>query len=160
VSHAAAHPHEGTEHLRRYIGALLANASPFYRRTSCWLLLDSMLQHPDAAWTREMAIELSAAALDEPEFHFQEALPITILALRARSGAPGAREELEQRLRTALLETRAPAGDAHLDRWSHRRRRLAALAQSYALAVGDLNAAVEAIAQARALPHGFAAFEA
>jgi hypothetical protein len=160
VSYAASHPQEGREHIRRYVDKVGANAYSFYRRRTFWRLLDSVLQHPDAAWTREATVDVATAALVETDIHFEEGLPITVLALQARAGSPGAREQLDQRLRGAVLEGRAAEQSTRLDQWSHGRRRLAALAQSYAVAIGDHHVAVEVMREARRLSRGFAGFEA
>jgi hypothetical protein len=161
VAYTVAHPSEGTEYLRTYLA--LHEASPYsvYRRMSLWRLLAAVLRHPDPAWSRAMAAEVTAAALAEPDIDFREGLHITILTLQARAGQPGAADRLEELRQAALSEVhslnQARSGG---DPWAHRLRRLVALAEGHAVGLDRPEMAAVLVEHARSLPFGLAGFTA
>jgi hypothetical protein len=161
VAYAATHPTEGTEYLRKYINLHMTYQYSFYRRESLKRLLDSTLRHPDPAWARAMAVEVVSAAVTEEDVEFREGLILTILTLHARGGQPGAAERLEEHLQVALSEGQSVRGSkSDGDPWAYRLRRLAALAEGYALALDKPAAAVALLERAQALSRGYAGFTA
>ena len=86
VSFAKEHSPLGDRFLRDYIGVHTGYQYVLYRQGSLWIVLEAVLRNPDQEWVRLMLRELAASAMAESTAEFQEALPLTVLALNAASG--------------------------------------------------------------------------
>jgi hypothetical protein len=165
VAFALADTIAGTLGFQRYISIHAANAYEYYRNRSLWSLIEPVLRHPDPVWARERLIELEIAALGGTSVQFREALPLAMLALRARAGEPDVAKELNDRTTeaetaaTGLSATGLLLGRGEGDPWGQHLRRLAALAEIHARA-GDAARASALLDHALSLPFGFAGFRA
>ena len=160
VAFAAAQPDPGEELLSDYVEIHAANPYAEYRNRSLWAILGATSAHPDPAASRDLARQLVAAALAPAPVAFREGLRVTVAALRAASGEPGALERfeaLEQEAADAMK--RLDARRWRSDSWGHHCRRLAVLAEAEAVALGRHDHATALLAQARSLPPGFAGFQ-
>ncbi|RPI25801.1 MAG: hypothetical protein EHM61_13425 [Acidobacteria bacterium] len=158
VSFAAAHHADnGDRFLRQYLSVHTGYQYVHYRQASLWVLLESVLRHPDQNWVREMLPEIAVSALAGSSAEFQEALPTAVLSLRAREGKPGARSEFSNRIAGAVEEARnlGPGSDS----WGFYKRRLAGLAQAATLVPGMEQFVSDALSTAETLPYGFAGFQ-
>jgi hypothetical protein len=91
---------------------------------------------------------------------FREGLGLTIAALRAAAGEAGALARFEALEREAVDATYALFDRRwRSDSWGHHCRRMAALAEAEAVALGRRDRAAELLAIARGLPRGFAGFQ-
>jgi hypothetical protein len=161
VSYAAAHPGEEHTYIDDHLAILAANSYVRYRNQFLWQLLDAVLQHPDdPQWAMEYAARVTEAALSADKLEFQEALPITILALQARAGTAKARQQLDQYCQSVedVAWTLVP-DESRGDSWGSYNRRLAALAQGYRL-LEEPAIVAELLQLARDLHYGFAGFTA
>ncbi len=158
ISYARHHPQEGWQHVEDYLSILAANAYVQYRNQFLWPLLDLVVCYSESPWAEDMAAKIAAAALAPNRMEFEDALPITILALMAAAHTPGLRNQLDGyrdrvKATAALLEPDTSRGDA----WGSYTRRLAALAQAYSL-LGEPAEARALWKQAQRLHFGFAGF--
>ncbi len=147
--------------MERYIDIHAANRYAHYRNTSLWMLLNPILQVPDARWVERMVQRIATAALTPARMDFEELLPFAVRGWRARRGDLTAAAELEtarQQLVQISAELRPEAG--RTDSWSHYQRRAAALAEVFAVAHDRRNEAGDLLRLARQLPKGFAGYRA
>jgi hypothetical protein len=181
VAFAAAHPIDGDRYLRQYLAVHSSYQYVQYRNRSLWIVLENVLRHPDPHWVRQMVRELATTALAGSSLEFRETLPLTILALQALAGRPGAQESLmnirDEAVRQAaqvpdepdasrnlnMLTWRASGGTGVAqhgdDSWGAHRRRLAAHAQILALLEGNWSRANELLIGAANLQRGYAGFQ-
>jgi hypothetical protein len=161
VAYAAEHPGEGRTYLDDYLAVLAANSYARYRNRFLWPLLDAVLRHPSPAWARDYAARIAEAALSTSKLEFEEALPITLLGLKAQIDASaGAAERLrEYRERVETAAQVLIPDESRGDSWGSYNRRLAALAQIYSL-LGKPTARADLIQLAVDLHYGFAGFTA
>jgi hypothetical protein len=121
-----------------YIDLQAANSYVRYRNGSLWVLLDAVLRHGNPAWIRQRVVRVLIGALAGSRLDFQEAVPLTLLALNARAGTPGADVQFEQladACESAAAKLTAER-ERHDTSGSHTRR-LATLAQLYARFFND-----------------------
>jgi hypothetical protein len=157
---AAAHPDPGARLLSDYIQIHSANAYTEYRNRSLWAILGATSAHPDPAASRDLARQLVSAALAAAPLAFREGLRVTVAALRAAAGEPGAIERFES-LEQEAIDAIARLDDRRWksDSWGNHCRRMAVLAEAEALALGRHDRAASLLATARTLPPGFAGFQ-
>jgi len=159
VAYAVASPAEGNAAFRRYLSIHAANAYAYYRNRSLWALLEPVLRHPDPAWARDMVQEVLVAALSPGDrTAFREALPLAVVAARARAGDAASLDGLQRRTGEARAEAQQIDPGRGGDPWAHHLRRLASLAEVHALALDDRAEAETLIDQTLAFPFGFAGF--
>lgn len=160
LAFAAAHPDSGAALLSDYIAIHAANPYAEYRNRSLWAILGAACAHPDPAAARDLVRRLTEGALAPPAVEFREGLRVTIAALRAAAGEPGALVRFEALAQEAIDAT-AGLYDRRWrsDAWGHHCRRLAALAEAEAVALGRRDRAAALLATARGLPPGFAGFQ-
>jgi hypothetical protein len=160
VAFVAANPQAGERYWQAYLAQHAAYPYPAYRLASLWELLRAVLQHPEQGWVKAKVAELTLVALDGGQTSFQEALPLTVLALRALAGAADAVATLQSHfLRTWDEAGGLSAEGANDDPWARHRRLLAAYAQLVAYQLlGD--STTDLLQRALALPLGFAGMEA
>jgi hypothetical protein len=93
-----------------------------------------VVQHPDPVWILGVLRELMTGALTRPRIDFRSALPLTVQALQARHGDAAALQALaDDRQRTLAQVDNLSPERGEGDPWAHYLRRLAALAEVYAL---------------------------
>ena len=88
--------------LDAYVSVFSNYSYPEYRYKSLWILLRYMLQHRDKQWVQSAVETVITAALDGTSIEFENALPVTVLALQARVNVAGAAEQLAQVAADAL----------------------------------------------------------
>ena len=182
VSFAASHPN-GDRYLHQYIAIHSGYQYVQYRNRSLWFVLAGVLRHPNPDWIRGTARELAETALAGSSLEFREALPLTVLALKAAAGDPAAAQEIVRLRNDAIGEAsdasdatslpnfnllsaypRPPAGTAAPqpgdDSWGSHRRRLAAHAQIMARLENNRPEAFNLVMGAAGLKQGFAGFQA
>jgi hypothetical protein len=161
VAYAVAHPGEGDALLHQYIAIHAANPYSDYRNRSLWGILGPVLCHPNDHLARDYARRLATAALAATPVRFREGLRVTLVGLRARSGDSDAVQQLEILVRQAREAAAAIHQERWLsDSWGHHARRLAALAEVHANALGREAEATDVLNQAITLPFGFAGYQA
>ena len=172
VALAAAEADIGKPLFQRYVDIHAGYGYPQYRSASLWQLLSPLLEHPDAAWVREMLVRFGVALMGPARGEFLEGLEIALLTQKARTGDRAASAALDQRREAALEASEAlppGAGTASArptpleregDVWAIHRRRLAALTESAVRL--DLGAAVtsDLVAAAMRIVGGYAGFTA
>lgn len=160
VAFAAAHPEEGAGFLNDYLSVHTNYNYTHYRNRSLWALLNAVLRHPKQPWVEEMLPVMASTALSGSSLEFQEMLPLTILGLRAAGGDADASRRLDEIAEAAvkgaeqLSITRQGS-----DTWGSHKRRLAALAEVFAVLLDRRADAPRLIEQAASLPYGFAGFQ-
>ena len=157
VAFANQDPISNTQYLERYIDIHGANRYRVYRNQSLWALLKWILPYPDATWIQGILQRIVTAALTVTRIDFEEFLPLAVMGLQARIGDQIAAAKLEASKELLLRET---AVSAPQDSWAHYQRRACALAEVYALALGQSAEAIALLSIARELPNGFAGFRA
>ena len=161
VAFAKLDPLAHTTYLERYIDFHASNKYPYYRNRSLAMLLDPVMDFPDASWVRAMVQRVVTAAIRVAQVDFEEYLPLSILALRARDGDGVATATLEQTRQQLLNEIAAlRPNEGQTDSWSSLHRRASTLAEIYALALDRRDQAADLLSLARGLPKGFAGFRA
>ena len=150
---------EGLHVFQKYLELHAENPYLYYRNASLWLLIDSVLRHPDDDWALQALKSLFLAALDVEGRAYEECLALALLALQGRAGQVEGRQALDAR-REDALEQALKLGDARYtsDIWGTHKRRLSALAQAYSLLPDGEAVAAELLAKARDLPRGYAGF--
>jgi hypothetical protein len=160
VAFATAHPDPGASLLSDYVAIHAANPYSEYRNRSLWAILSAACAHPDPTVARDLARRLVEAALVPPAVAFREGLRVTIAALKAASGEAKAVARFETLKHEAVDAThRLFDRRWRSDSWGHHCRRLAALAEAEAVALGRRDRAGELLDIARQLPRGFAGFQ-
>ncbi len=130
---------EGTALLDEYIDAHAGYNYVQYRNRSLWVLMHAVLRHhPGQAWVRERLKRILGAALTGGGVEFTEMAPLTaaVLLEQAGKGDPGAVvDDYGAQAFAAIgrLTSRRGANDS----WSLHKRRLMALLEVHALALGD-----------------------
>jgi len=161
VSFAVAHGGaQGNQYLTRYIAAQAANGYEYYRNRSLWGIVPAVLLHPDNGWVRERLVALCAGALSSTVVQFGQALPFTVLALRARAGDAHANDEYTRERDDAKFKASGLARDRDGDPWSHHLRRLIMFAEIETCLHARLQEALDLADRATCLPFGFAGFNA
>jgi Trypsin-like peptidase domain/AAA ATPase domain len=161
VAYAVAHPGEGDALLHQYIAIHAGNPYADYRNRSLWGILAAALCHPNDYAARDYARLLATAALAAAPVRFREGLRVTVVGLRARSGGPGPIQQLDVLVDQARGAAAALEQERWLsDSWGHHARRLAALSEVHAHALGREDEATMLLDQALALPFGFAGYQA
>jgi hypothetical protein len=159
VSYAVAHPEEGLQIFQQYLKLHGANPYLYYRNASLWLLIDSVLKHPDPAWTLQALKLLFCTAFDIEGMAFEEALELVLLALQARAGHDAAGQALEERCKDALQRVLKVKDTRYQsDTWGVHKRRLSALAQAYSLLQDGHDKVKKLLGEAVNVPRGFAGF--
>ena len=161
VAFAMRDPAANTQYVERYIDIHAANRYAYYRNRSLWMLLQPILEFPDAAWVRRLTQRITTAALTVASVQYEEALPLAVRGLRGKAGDLEALAELET-VREELIQTARTLNPAagRTDSWGSYHRRASTLAEIYAVALGRSNDAVDLLNLARQLPKGFAGFRA
>jgi len=161
VSFARLNPAANTTYLRQYIAIHAANRYRYYRNRSLAALLKSILEVPDHEWVRQLVEELIVSALTVTTIDFQDGLPLTVKALRARAGDAAAAAGLEAYRKELFARSdELSPGRGKSDSWAHYQRRAVALGEVYLTALDRRAEALELLQRARALPKGFAGFQA
>jgi hypothetical protein len=158
VALAIHRPDEGNRHLRQYIAAHASNNYAHYRNRSLWALFSSVLIHPDQQWLQSIVTEIVGAALAGASLDFDECVPSSLLALRAVND-PEARQVLDSIDHQASLAVENMKIGRGADPWSAHKRRLAALAEGYAVALHASPDADRLLRTAVGAPFGFAGFQ-
>lgn len=150
---------EGLQVFQQYLELHAENPYLYYRNASLWLLIDSVLRHPDDDWTLQALKSLFLAALDVEGKAYEEGLMLAVLALQGLAGQAEGHKALEA-CREAALEQALKLEEARYqgDVWGTHKRRLSALAQAYSLLPDGAPVAAELLGKARDLPRGFAGF--
>jgi hypothetical protein len=184
VSFAVSHPN-GDRYLHQYIAIHSGYQYVQYRNRSLWFVLDSVLRHPNVEWIRDTTREIAETALAGSSLEFREALPLTVLALKAASGDDAAAQEIKRLREQAIAEAAAATDALNLsnfnllwtlqrplapvgtgtpkhgdDSWGSHRRRLAAHAQILARLENSPPEAFNLLLGAAGLKQGFAGFQA
>ncbi|MBC8086032.1 MAG: hypothetical protein H7Z40_02105 [Phycisphaerae bacterium] len=156
--------HHGGEHgnayLKRYIAAQSANGYEYYRNRSLWAIVAPVLLHPDAGWVLEKLVVLCTGALSTTIVRFGQALPFTVLALRARAGDAAAMDEFARERDAARVKSGGISRAREGDPWSHHLRRLIAFAEIETCAFARQDEATDLAGRAKHLRFGFAGFNA
>jgi hypothetical protein len=160
VAFAKEHPYGGDQYLKQYLTIHTNYNYVEYRNESLLRLLRSVLHHPSQEWVKTIILDLTAAALAGNRLDFQEAVPLTILALRAKSQFSGAGQEFEERRKQAItqLDTLTEVR-GNGDTWGGHKRLLAALAQVDALLLDNPIDAVNLLQTSLRLTNGLAGFQ-
>jgi hypothetical protein len=161
VAFARKDPPSHTQYLRQYIAIHAANKYRYYRNRSLWMLLKPVLEYPEAAWVRMIVEELVTSALTVTSIDFQDALPLTVMALKARADNQNAAQQLTQYAQrlceeAALLSPLRGKSDS----WTYYQRRASGLAEIYATMMGQSAEAARFLQLAQDLPQGFAGYRA
>jgi hypothetical protein len=162
VNIARSYGDEGTALVDEYIESHAGYNYVQYRNRSLWLVLHAVLRHhPDQAWARERLRRVLVTALTGAGVEFAEMLPLTAASLLEAARSGDARQALagwrdEALAASATLQNRRGANDS----WGEHRRRLAAVMELYVHALGDRAEALRLWGAIRALPNGFAGFQA
>jgi hypothetical protein len=151
---------EGLAVFQQYLDLHAANPYLYYRNASLWLLIDSVLRHPNADWAMQALKRLFLTALDVEGKAYEEGVELALLALQARAGQDEARVALDSRRKDALQRSQQLHDDVRYqgDTWGVHKRRLSALAQAYSVVPDGHAAAGELLGKAVNLPRGFAGF--
>jgi hypothetical protein len=160
VAFAAHRPDPGDRLMEEYITLQAANNYVHYRNRSLWVLLSSVLDHPDQGWVRRLLPLVVGGALAGGRLEFQECLPLTLLALRAQAD-PGAHAALAQQTDDAVAAAGGLSpGRTESDMWGAHSRRLGTLAEAHARLLDNPSHATWLLDRAMELPFGFAGFQA
>jgi hypothetical protein len=161
VAYAVPEPHrkEGLKVFQQYLELHATNPYLYYRNASLWLLIDSVLRHPDDEWTLQAFKALFLTALDVEGKAYEEGLELTVLALQGRAGQGQACQALDARREDALQRS-LKLQDARYqgDTWGVHKRRLSSLAQAYSVLPDGRAVAGDLLEKAVNLPRGFAGF--
>lgn len=159
VAYAVANPDEGYQIFQQYLDLHGTNPYLYYRNASLWLLIDSILRHPDPDWTIRALKALFIIAFNTEGMAYEETLELVLLGLQARAGQSDARQKLEER-RIDALKSALKLDEAryHSDTWGVHKRRLSALALAFHLLPDGQDTAKKLLTRAIELPRGFAGF--
>ncbi len=161
VAFANSNKDANTQYLERYIDIHAANRYAHYRNRSLWVLLQPILQMPDAAWVQRLVQRIATAALTPASAEFEEVLPLAVRGWRAHHGDLAAATELETtRQQLAQISAGLRPDEGRTDSWSHYQRRASALAEVFAVARDRRSDADALLRLARELPKGFAGYRA
>jgi hypothetical protein len=130
VAFAVADPVAGNRLFEEYLSLHTGYSYAYYRNRSLWFLLEAVLRYPDLNWVREKTAQLTKAALAGSRLEFQEALPLTLVALQAATGKPDAQHSLSSDATKPLPRPtsrepkvgRVTPGDIIDDDWLHWRK--------------------------------------
>jgi hypothetical protein len=153
---------EATALLDQYIDAHAGYNYVEYRNRSLWFVLRAVLRfHAEQDWVRQRLRKILIAALAGGGVDFREMLPLAAHVSREAAINHDARPELGKWRALAsgaadLLKARRGADDA----WGTHKRRLTALLELTALLVDERADAGVLLNRIRALPGGFAGFQA
>ena len=132
VAFAKLDPPEHTQYLERYIEIHAANRYVHYRNHSLWMLLQPMLEFPDAAWVRQLVQRLvdRGAHGDQRRIRgIRCPSPSAPCGRTAAIALAGGRARTT-RASSCLDDTAALRPDeGRTDSWSHYHRRASALAE-------------------------------
>jgi hypothetical protein len=161
VAFANGKPEPGLRLLRKYTGTHAGNPYSEYRNRALQGILGAVLCLEEPRHVIELLEVLLDHALRPGGMPYRESLLIVAEALSARAGDKSARASLDQRQRQALERIKSLRGERHAsDTWGHHCRRLALLAESYAVALQDDATATSLLLKAGELPYGYAGFQA
>lgn len=150
---------EGLQVFQKYLDLQSANPYQYYRNASLWMLLDFVLLHPDPDWTLQALKSLFNTAYATEGMAFEGALQNILAALQARAGLAEARQVLDANFNHAQYQVQKLANKRYQsDTWGVHKRRMAALAQAYALLPDQQSVVKDLLNQAFYLPRGFAGF--
>jgi hypothetical protein len=159
VAYCKAEPQKGESYWQAYLDLHAANLYLYYRNISLWLLMDSVLRHPDPNWMRRQTAAILNVALDSRGLRFDESFSFARLAHGALVGRKPDRDILDQRRRQAVDEAqKLHPSRGHDDLWGEHKRRLAGLAEAYALLPGEDAQVEQLLDKAFSIPRGFAGF--
>jgi hypothetical protein len=158
VAYSAAEPKKGEAYWQAYLDLQAANLYLYYRNTSLWLLIDSVLRHPNSDWMRRQIGAILKIALDNRGLHFEEGFTFMLLAQGSLAGRAQDARQLGKRRKQAVEQAgKLKFVRGNDDSWGVHKRRLAALAEAYT-SLGE-DAQVEALLDAAYhIPRGFAGF--
>ncbi|HMF94705.1 MAG TPA: NB-ARC domain-containing protein [Vicinamibacterales bacterium] len=161
VAFARQDPTVNTKYLKQYISIHGTNNYVFYRNRSLEVIAECVLRVPDVAWVKDLLIDVVTAAMGASDVEFSDCLPLTITAVRARSGDAEALGNLETFRVSVEEDVQAlEAGRGNGDPWSFKLRRLTGLGEVYAVVLGRPADAQALLLRASKLPYGFAGFRA
>lgn len=122
-------PEKGKAYFEQYLRIHVTTPDRTYREESLWLLLESVLKHPNARWVQETLITIATEVLIGREQTFQEGLLHTMRGLKANIDPESARVMFEdERLEILINAAESALPDAN-DLWGFHKRRLACLAE-------------------------------
>jgi hypothetical protein len=153
---------DGTALVDQYIDAHVGYNYVEYRNRSLWFVLHAVLRfHPEQEWVKQRLRKILVAALAGGGVDFREMLPLTALLSREAVVKRDARPELEKWRSLALTAAdRLQAKRGADDSWGNHKRRLTGLLELATLLMNDRPAGDALLNRIRALPGGFAGFQA
>jgi hypothetical protein len=153
---------EGTALLDQYIDAHAGYNYVEYRNRSLWFVLHAVLRfHPEQEWVKQRLRKILVAALAGGGVDFREMMPLTALLVREAAIKRDARPEMDNWRSLALTAAdRLQAKRGADDSWGNHKRRLTGLLELAGLLINDRPAADALFTRIRALPGGFAGFQA
>jgi hypothetical protein len=164
VSFAYHEPDFGTRLFDEYLALQGSNSYVQYRLETLRRVLEAMMAHPSQVWVSDRLPVLVSAVLSPVPSHFDQGVPLALLAMRAAAGIGNARTELAE-WRERILEQAGRLRDkrGRGDVRGHHRRRLATLAECAArlpIPMDDGPAAArELLKFALDLPRGYAGYQ-
>jgi hypothetical protein len=159
VVYCKAEPQKGEPYWRTYLDLHAANLYLYYRNISLWLLMDSVLRYSGPEWMRRQIGAILKIALDSRGLRFDEGFSFARLAQGALAGRVQDGERLEQLRQQAVEEAEKLHPSRGLDdSWGEHKRRLAALAEAFALLPGEDAQVEHLLDKAYGIPRGFAGF--
>lgn len=161
VAFANNQPQLGLRLLHKYVDAHAANPYSEYRDRALQSILGPVLCLKEPQQPLEFLQVLLDGAFRPGGVPYREPLLVATGALRARSGEKSAQASLDRRREEVLSRTRdLGIGRAEADMWGHHCRRLALLAEAYAVALDDTLTSATLLQTASDLPYGYAGFQA
>ncbi len=101
VAYAVENPEDGYDAFKEYLDLHSANPYLYYRNTSLWMLIDSVLRHNNPDWILRALKALFTSAYTTEGMAYEGALPLILAALQARAGQAEAVQFLEASLADA-----------------------------------------------------------
>jgi hypothetical protein len=153
---------QGTALVDQYIDAHAGYNYVEYRNRSLWFVLHAVLRfHPEQEWVKQRLRKILVIALAGGGVDFREMLPLTALLSREAVVKRDARPELEKWRSLALVTAdQLQAKRGADDSWGNHKRRLTGLLELATLLIHDRPASGVLLNRIRALPGGFAGFQA
>jgi hypothetical protein len=142
-----------------YLAVLGRNVYVNFRNGFLLAFLSGRLQQADQAWMLPRARRIAVAALGGNTLEFEEGLGLAIQAIRAKSNAPGAKQDLALTVNRIRSEAEQ-AAQSQDDPWSMHLRRLTALGECLGYTEQDKESASKCLRGAFDLRRGFAGFRA
>jgi hypothetical protein len=155
---------EGTALLDQYIDAHAGYNYVEYRNRSLWFVLQAVIfHHPEQEWVKDRLRRIMAASLTRGGVDFCETLPLTVQLLREEAVKGGARSTFDVWCSEALAradQLKSGRWRGADDSWAHHKRRLTGLMEICELLFHDSRSAGGLLGHIRALPGGFAGYQA